>query len=238
MNNDNNRPQWLRDETLAVGVDYMTTKEAREYDLRHAKFRDVEQDNLKTLKKVALNSNSTLLDIGTGTGGLAIAAAECCLHAVGVDISPKMLSVAREKAEELGMKNVEFVEGGFLSYQHSGDSFDVVVTQLAMHHLPDFWKQIALNRIAEMLCEDGVFLLKDAVFSFPVDQHVNFFDDLLDDLRKNASASIAGNFAKHIRDEFSTFPWVMEGLLERAGFEIVDIEHNKGYLTEYLCRKR
>jgi putative AdoMet-dependent methyltransferase len=40
---------------------------------------------------------------------------------------------------------------GFLNYEHNGPPLDMIVSNLALHHLPDFWKMIALKRIHEML---------------------------------------------------------------------------------------
>ena len=61
---------------------------------------------------------------------------------------------------------VEAVRAGFLSYEHRGDPPAAVVTRNALHHLPDFWKAIALERIARLLRPGGVLLLQDIVFSF------------------------------------------------------------------------
>ncbi len=43
--------------------------------------------------------------------------------------------------------------------------------------------------------------------------------------------------ARHIRQEFSTFDWVMRALLERAGFAIESVERERGFLSHYLCRR-
>lgn len=44
-------------------------------------------------------------------------------------------------------KGIEAVEGGFLTYEHEGEPVDLVHTRNALHHLPDFWKAVALARI-------------------------------------------------------------------------------------------
>jgi len=64
------------------------------------------------------------------------------------DISPAMLAFARGKAAERGVSNVSFEPGGFLSGFTPPQQVGGVVSQLALHHLPDFWKQVALKRIA------------------------------------------------------------------------------------------
>jgi len=86
-----------------------------------------------------------------------------------------MLNFTRRKAELRGIKNIEFHQAGFLTYDHHGEPLDAVVSQLALHHLPDFWKMIALKRIFAMLKEGGKFYLRDVVYSFPVDNYMDFF---------------------------------------------------------------
>ena len=42
----------------------------------------------------------------------------------------------------------------------------------------------------------------------------------------------------HFRDEFSTFSWIVEGMLQKAGFDIVKRRSSQGgTLMEYFCRK-
>jgi hypothetical protein len=45
--------------------------------------------------------------------------------------------------------------------------------------------------------------------------------------------------AEHVRDEHSTFTWLLEPMLERTGLDIVDATYKgSGMLAEYVCRKR
>jgi ubiquinone/menaquinone biosynthesis C-methylase UbiE len=86
-----------------------------------------------------------------------------------------MLEYARQKAEQQGVTNIQFHHAGFLTYEHQGKPLDAVVSQLALHHLPDFWKMIALQRIFEMLESGGKFYLMDTLYSFEPVDHVSFF---------------------------------------------------------------
>lgn len=47
--------------------------------------------------------------------------------------------------------NIEFIQSGFLTYEHQSEPVDLIFTKAALHHLPDFWKQIALLRLNQML---------------------------------------------------------------------------------------
>jgi len=108
--------------------------------------------NCGTLKKkqqkfTGLTHNQTVLEIGTGTGELTIEIARYCTKVFAADVSPTMLQFARQKARDRDVNNVEFHDGGFLTYMHAGEPLDIIISQLALHHLPGFWKLIALKRI-------------------------------------------------------------------------------------------
>lgn len=57
-----------------------------------------------------LNNESSVFDLGCGTGRYSIALAGRCAKASGVDVSEKMLERARQRAAELGMANVSFAQ--------------------------------------------------------------------------------------------------------------------------------
>lgn len=53
-----------------------------------------------------------------------------------------MLAILKEKTERLGIKNIESVQGGFLTYEHQGEPADFVYSRNVLHHLPDFFKAL------------------------------------------------------------------------------------------------
>jgi hypothetical protein len=66
---------------------------------------------------------------------------------------------------------LEAVQAGFLSYEHAGDPPAAICTRNALHHLPDFWNAIALERLARLLQPGGVLRLRDVVYSFGPQSH-------------------------------------------------------------------
>jgi SAM-dependent methyltransferase len=115
------------------------------------------------------------------------------------------------------------VRAGFLSYKHTGTPPDAVFTRNALHHLPDFWKAIALDRLGRLLRPGGVLRLRDLVYSFEPSEADAAIPRWLaaapDDPRTGWTAA---ELAEHVREEHSTFTWLLEPMLERAGFEIRD----------------
>jgi len=68
--------------------------------------------------------------------------------------------------EVIRSRGLEAVEAGFLTYQHQGDPPQMVYSRHALHHLPDYWKGIAVSRVHDLLAPNGTLVLQDLVFSF------------------------------------------------------------------------
>ena len=230
-------PAWQYDEMKSSGVDYRDAATAAEYDSRHGQFRDYEAVARQIIERLGLEAGMTVIDLGCGTGAFAIPAARLLKRVCAVDTSPAMLKRLEEKASEAGITNVETHHAGFLTYVHEGDPADAAVSTAALHHLPDFWKGVALMRLNSAIKRGGKFYLFDVVFPFPAEEHATEFDRWIDGMREKAGDSMAGETIVHIRDEFSTYAWIMEGLLERAGFRIERTFHDFPLCTSYVCVK-
>jgi cyclopropane fatty-acyl-phospholipid synthase-like methyltransferase len=72
------RPQWLFDESVQVGVDYTDSELVSHYDNQHEGFRYFEDEANKIAMALGLTEQSVELDIGCGTGGLTIRLAAKC----------------------------------------------------------------------------------------------------------------------------------------------------------------
>src|SRR5262249_23997631 len=123
------------------------------------------RDDVALLATLGLNETSDVVDLGAGTGSFALEAAPLCQRVVAVDVSAAMLALLRAKADGRGLQNVARAQGGFLSYRQQGARSDVVYSRHALHHLPDFWKALALVRVSGMLKPGGVLRLRDLVFA-------------------------------------------------------------------------
>jgi hypothetical protein len=134
--------------------------------------------------------------------------------------------------------SVEYARAGFLSYFPDVPA-DGVYARHALHQIPDFWKAVALSRIAAMLRPGGVLRLRDLVYDFQPSEAPAVFDGWLAAAAANpAEGYTAADYAEHIRTEHSTFRWLLEPMLVAAGFEIADVAYERRLYAAYTCVKR
>lgn len=136
------RPRWQYDEMKHCGVDYSDPGQVEVYDARHQRFRDHEEEARAILDALDIGPDDTIIDLGCGSGAFALPAARFCKKVYAVDVSEAMLEYCRQKAREGVLSNIEFRQGGFLTYEHDGEATNVIVSVAVLHHLPDFWKLV------------------------------------------------------------------------------------------------
>jgi SAM-dependent methyltransferase len=229
-------PSWFLDELTHAGGEHLDSNYVPGYD---HKARTDPADDLAHLRELGLNGTHTLVDFGAGTGTFALVAAPLCRRVVAVDVSPVMLTLLREKAARQGIRNIEVVQQGFLSYEHQGDPADFVYSRHALHHLPDFWKALALERIVAILRIGGVFYLRDLVFSCELSEISHIIEAWLAKASQHPDHGWTRlELETHLREEYSTFSWLLEPMLERAGFVIQQAFHTDSRIySTYICVK-
>jgi ubiquinone/menaquinone biosynthesis C-methylase UbiE len=227
---------WVPDELAYAGRENRDPAHAARYDQK----MDAEaKRELADLMTLGIGKESTVVDLGAGTGQFAMEAASAVKRVVAVDVSEVMLSRLRAKLQDSGVTNVDCVLAGFLTYEHHGEPADLVYSRFALHHLPDFWQAIAIDRIAGMLRPGGIFRLWDVVYSFDPSEAT----EVLEAWMSNAGADIEGEwlrpeFEDHIRDENSTFTWLLEPMLEKAGLKIQSAGYSDDRVfAQYVCVK-
>ncbi|GBE00369.1 demethylrebeccamycin-D-glucose O-methyltransferase [bacterium BMS3Abin07] len=227
---------WQYNEFKQVGKDYSLPSEVKMYDSRHSDFRDIEKESDAVLDILQPGKNDVIIDFGSGPGTFAIQAALRCAKVYAVDVSQPMIDYAIIKAEKAGVSNIEFCHSGFLNFEYKGPSVDFITTTFAFHHLPDFWKGIALKRMNIMLKPGGQLFIHDAI----IEEH-HALENIAALIEKLAAAG--GNFLQedaegHFREEFSTYDWIMDGLLSRTGFAIKSKNIEDGVIGTYYCTKQ
>ncbi len=226
----------MLDETAHAGPEHLDEAFIAGYDRKQG-YPDPAQD-LAAFEARGLGAGSRVVDLGAGTGQFSIPAARRFGHLTVVDVSPAMLAALREKAAAAGLGNVDFVHAGFLSYRHPGQPADGVYTRNALHQVPDFWKAVALRRIADLLRPGGVLRLRDLIYDFQPGEAGDVFRDWFAGAASDPAAGYtAADYAEHIRTEFSTFRWLLEPMLAAAGFEIADVSFQRRLYGAYTCVK-
>ena len=90
-----------------------------------------------------INSDSTVLDIGCGTGQFAVELGKVVKQVVGLDFSENMLMYAKQNAETAGLTNIELVKSDWDSFQ-SDQRFDFVLASMspAIHDPAQLYKML------------------------------------------------------------------------------------------------
>lgn len=106
------------------------------------------------LDRLKLDGSESVLEIGVGTGRLAVRVAPLCSLFRGIDLSPKTIRRARENLSEL--PNVKLILGDFLAREFE-ETFDVIYSSLTFMHIRD--KQGALDKAGQLLRPGGRLVL-------------------------------------------------------------------------------
>jgi ubiquinone/menaquinone biosynthesis C-methylase UbiE len=226
---------WVLDEVASAGRENLDDDHVDRYD---AKEDAGAAGEVIVLQGLGLDRRSVVADLGAGTGQFTLAVAPACGRVVAVDVSPVMLRLLQTKVSAARLSNIEVVQSGFLSYEHVGPAADFVYSRYALHHLPDFWKSMALERVRRFIRPGGVLRLWDVVYSFSPSEARE---------RIEAWCSTGGTDVKaewnraeleeHVRDEHSTYCWLLEPMIEHCGFEIEAVEYSPdGFFAKYVAR--
>ena len=145
-------------------------------------------DGERFIEALELTKNKKVLEIGIGTGRIAVKVAAFCMTLTGIDISPKTIERAKENLKEY--KNISFICADFSDYQFTG-TFDVIYSSLTMMHFRD--KKQVVTKIDTLLNKDGIFCLSiDKNQSEYIDmgtRKVRVYPDTLDNMKSLIKAT-------------------------------------------------
>lgn len=228
-------PTWFIDEANHAGRENLDASHIARYDGKEDADAAAE---VALLEDLGLTRESLVIELGAGTGQFTVAVAPACARVIAVDVSPPMLHRLQAKSTDLGLGNIEAVEAGFLTYEHSERPADFVYSRFALHHLPDFWKALALDRLRRIVRPGGILRLWDVVYHFAAAEA----EARIEAWCATGGDVVEGEWSRaeleeHVRDEHSTFTWILEPMIERSGFEIARAEYSDdGVFAKYVLR--
>lgn len=130
------------------------------------RFRQQEYRELaQRVAALGVPDGGKVLDVGTGTGFVAIAVAtalrERGVQVVGLDLSPAMLALAAENAHRAGLNGaVTWREGNAYAMPFADGEFDAAISNDSLHH----WENPVgiFNEIARVVKPEGAYLIHDS----------------------------------------------------------------------------
>jgi ubiquinone/menaquinone biosynthesis C-methylase UbiE len=116
----------------------------------------------RVIAHAAIAEGERVLDVGCGTGTLAIAAAEAAarVRVTGLDADGAILRRAREKTADAGLE-IRFDEAMSTALPYADASFDLVLSTLFFHHLPDEAKRSTAVELVRVLRPGGRLVVGD-----------------------------------------------------------------------------
>lgn len=142
----------------ALGYDWLTSA----YDPVVALTTRERTFKRRLIHQVDVQHGHSVLDLACGTGTLAvwIKRHEPGARVVGVDGDPKILRVAKQKAEKCGM-DIAFDHGASTNLPYASASFDRIVSSLFFHHLSHEDKRLTIREVLRVLKPGGEFHVAD-----------------------------------------------------------------------------
>jgi len=192
-------------------------KRAEDYDRQNKKY---ELSNNKAVEYSIkyFEKNNTVLDYGCAYGLITVEIAKYVKEAHGIDISQKMIEIAKRKAQENKIENVKYSHSTIFDDILKEDSFDVILAYNVLHLVDDLQK-VAI-RINELL-KPGGFFISETVCLGEKKSAISFFLGFLSKIK------LIPNVRKL---KFSD----LETLIVNSNFEIIETEDFKKDFQNYF----
>jgi ubiquinone/menaquinone biosynthesis C-methylase UbiE len=132
---------------------------ARQWDSNNIHVQRSEALAKTLLVRIPLNNKMSALEFGAGTGILSFMLADTLGSIRMVDSASEMVAVMQEKVDALGSTNVHPMQLDLTKERYDGETFDLVFSQMAMHHVAD--TQAMLHTFHALLNKDGYLAIAD-----------------------------------------------------------------------------
>lgn len=196
----------------------------------------------KVLKMVAAKNPSTILDIATGTGDLAILMSETkATEITGLDISAGMLEVGRKKIAERKLDNrIKMVLGDSENMPFEDNHFDAITVAFGVRNFETLEKGLA--EILRVLKPGGIFIILETSVptKFPYKQGYGFYTKYILPLIGRMFSKDKSAYA-YLSESASVFPHgeALNNILRKVGFiEVRNFPQTFGVATIYSASKQ
>lgn len=224
-------------------VEKMFNNISKEYDILNRVISfGIDVSWRKKIVKILKSKNpSTILDVATGTGDLAIAMVKTnAQKIIGLDISKGMLDVGIEKIKDRNLNNIiEMVIGDSENLKYENDFFDAVTVSFGVRNFESL--DSGLSEIFRVLKPKGslVILETSNPTKFPFKQFYRFYSKfILPSVGKIFSKDkVAYNYLSESSAEFP-YGEKFNNILKKIGFtNVVDFPQTFGVATIYVASK-
>jgi ubiquinone/menaquinone biosynthesis C-methylase UbiE len=163
-----------------------------------------------------LDEDFRVLDVAAGTGHLSRAIAPHVKEVVAVDLTPEMLEQARQETVKMHLENIRIEEGNAEELPYDDDSFDLVVSRLAIHHF-----------------EQPLIQLQEMVRVCRPNHRIGIIDLLSPEDQSEAEIY---NYLEKLRDPSHTIAWSktqLLAMLSEVGIE-VDTVNSRDVIVDFI----
>ena len=128
---------------------------SKNYDKTEERFEYIHSKSRENTKKL-LKSSNIVLDYGCGTGTTSCEIANHVKEIHAIDISSKMIEIAKRKAVASKVENINFVQTDIFDERYRKESFDTILAFNMLHTVPN--PHNVTQRIHELLKPEGLFI--------------------------------------------------------------------------------
>lgn len=195
----------------------------------------------KVLAMVSATNPTSILDIATGTGDLAILLSKSNAEKIiGLDLSAGMLEVGKQKIKALKLDSkIELIQGDSENLPFEDNSFDAITVGFGIRNFENLEK--GLSEIRRVLKPNGIFVILETSVpkKFPFKQgYFLYTQNIMPFMGKLFSKDQKAY--KYLSDSAKNFPYGEElnNILRKVGFlNVVDRPQTMGIATIYSASK-
>lgn len=206
---------------MSKSIEFWDTA-ANNYDKTEQRFEYIHSKSRDNTKKY-LKDSDVVLDYGCGTGTTACELVKQVQQIHGIDISSKMIEIAKQKAVAVNAENISFSQTDIFDKSYDDDCFDVILAFNMLHTVPN--PEEVTQRIYQLLKPEGLFISITPCLREKMSLSVNLQIQLVRLLCKIGVIPIAIRRLKSSE---------VEDLITNANFQIIETESIFQGATSYF----